>query len=534
MKTRVRVVNMIPRSVSNETNQDSEANLAVHPLEPRRIAGTTSITPDPGGSTFAPIFLSHDRGQTWTMNPLIPGSSLPTFGTGDVTLRFSRHELCVSELRADTGNLNVLRTPDPFSASSLQLLDFRTGPDQPYVEALTVPHGVDEGKDRAYVGYNDLSLIGATASVDISADDAAVVSTFNPAVVEFRATSGQNGPAVRPAIHRSGKVYAAFFGWRPPSGSGSSDVVVVRDDHWATGATPFRDLVDSGDGIPGQRVVINVNLPFAAPLGFERIGNDLSLAVDPRESSHLFIAWCDQQAGGYTLHVRRSDDAGQTWSADLLSVVSVTNPSISVNDDGIAGILYQQLTGSGASQRWETHARFLGHTLAWHDHVLVTTPANTPLPNPSIGPYLGDYTHFMAHGDDFYGAFTANNTPDLANFPHGVHYQRNADFTTKTLLDVTGTTSVPISIDPFFVHISWEHEEEKEREHEERLGFDKVRVRGLRYEKKLEIEELEFTLDDSPGLMREAKRDFRDLLEHLLDELDEHREHKRHEGKHNK
>jgi hypothetical protein len=531
---------MIPRAVSNESNQDSEANLAVHPGEPRRIAGTTSITPDPGGSAFAPVFLSHDHGRTWTMNPLIPGSSLPTFGTGDVTLRFSRHELCVSELRADTGNLNVLRTPDPFSATSLQLLDSRGGPDQPYVEALTVPHGVDEGKDRAYVGYNDLSLAGATASVDICPDDAALVATFNPIVIEFRATSGQNGPAVRPAIHRGGKVYAAFFGWRPPSGSGSSDVVVVRDDHWATGPTPFRDLLDTGDGIAGQRVATNVNLNFGASLGFERIGNDLTLAVDPREARRLFIAWCDQQASGYTLHVRRSEDEGQTWSADLLTVVSVTNPSITVSEDGTVGILYQQLTGSGAAQRWETHAQFLfhHHGPGWHDHLLVTTPGNTPPPNPLIGPYLGDYTHFMAEGRDFYGAFTANNTPNLANFPHGVHYQRNADFATQTLLDVSGTTAVPISIDPFFVHIFFEEEEEREREREERRGLDRVRVRGLRYEKKLEIGELEFSLDDGARLPHEAKRDFRNLLRRVLDDLNEDDDHRRHDderhGRHHK
>ena len=524
MAIRIRVVNIIPRSVSNETNQDSEANLAVHPTEMRRIAGTTSITPDPGGSAFAPIFLSHDEGRTWTLNALIPGSVQPTFGTGDVTLRFSRHELCVSELRADTGNLNVLRTPDPFSATTLQLLDFRAGPDQPYVEALTVTHGPDEGKDRAYVGYNDLSLAGATASVDISADDAAIVASFNPTVIEFRATSGQNGPAVRPAIHRDGKVYAAFFGWRAPAGSGSSDVVVVRDDNWATGATPFRDLVNSIDGVVGQRIVTNVNLNFGASLGFERIGNDLTLAVDPRHAGRLFIAWCDQQPAGYTLHVRRSEDHGQTWSADLLTVVSVTNPSVAINSDGKVGLLYQQLTGAGANQRWETHIQFLDHhhSAFWRDYVLSTTPANTPLPNPSIGPYLGDYVHLMARGRDFYGAFTANNTPDPANFPHGVHYQRNANFGTQTLLDITGTIPVPISIDPFFVHVFWEGEEKRDEEGEEEEGgeFEGLHVGGLKYEK-LEIRELDWR----PGhghreFSEKAKRNLRHLLHRALEALD--------------
>jgi len=45
--------------------------------------------------------------------------------------------------------------------------------------------------------------------------------------------------------------------------------------------------------------------------------------------------------------------------------------------------------------------------------------------------------------------FCANNTPDLANFPQGVTYQRAADFNTKALTDGSGNP-VAISIDPFY------------------------------------------------------------------------------------
>jgi len=53
-------------------------------------------------------------------------------------------------------------------------------------------------------------------------------------------------------------------------------------------------------------------------------------------------------------------------------------------------------------------------------------------------PYLGDYLHLMAIGNDFYGVFSANNTPDPANFPNGVVFQRNHSTATKTLFDVDG------------------------------------------------------------------------------------------------
>ena len=59
----------------------------------------------------------------------------------------------------------------------------------------------------------------------------------------------------------------------------------------------------------------------------------------------------------------------------------------------------------------------------------------------------------MAVGTSFYGIFSANNTPDNANFPNGVTYQRNANFATKTLLAIDNVTPVPTSIDPFFFKV---------------------------------------------------------------------------------
>ena len=115
------------------------------------------------------------------------------------------------------------------------------------------------------------------------------------------------------------------------------------------------------------------------------------------------------------------------------------------------GFLYQTLTNSGAT--WETHVEISrnGFHGQWWTAVLAATPSNAPLVGPH--PYLGDYVYLQAVGKDFYGVFSANNTPDHANFPSGVVYQRNANFATKTLLAVDNVTPVPISIDPFFFKV---------------------------------------------------------------------------------
>jgi hypothetical protein len=54
----------------------------------------------------------------------------------------------------------------------------------------------------------------------------------------------------------------------------------------------------------------------------------------------------------------------------------------------------------------------------------------------------------------FFGVFSANNTPNHANFPSGVQYQRNADFAHQVLLNLDNKTEVDISIDPFFFSVT--------------------------------------------------------------------------------
>jgi len=70
------------------------------------------------------------------------------------------------------------------------------------------------------------------------------------------------------------------------------------------------------------------------------------------------------------------------------------------------------------------------------DLILANVPADTPA--QQFLPYLGDYDYLLAVGNEFRGVFCANNSPDLANFPQGVAYQRAADFRTKALTDGAG------------------------------------------------------------------------------------------------
>ncbi|HYT70426.1 MAG TPA: sialidase family protein [Gemmatimonadales bacterium] len=445
----VRVADMIPASLSGETEQDAEPFLAVHPSNPGLMAAS-AFTPNPGGpaSGTAPIYVTEDSGRTWTLRMTVPS----TVTTADITEAFDggTGRLYAGILRvSESLLLNELVTHDVLSSTTMTVQASRGSADQPFVRATSAGDA-----DRIYVGLNDFAVTtGGTATVDVSLDGGA---TYTSARIESRSTADQDGPSVRPAVARDQTVYAAYFGWRRFTGeAATSDVVVVRDDGGAGGATPFRDLVDPGDRLPGRIVARNVTIPWsnAPTLGQERIGSTLSIAVDPRHSEIVYLAWADRVGTGdiYTIHVRRSTDRGVTWSGDVRTLTNATNASLAVSDTGTVGLLYQQVRGTGPDSRWVTQLERSGDGFATHaDLVLATVPANTPA--PQFLPYIGDYNFLTAVGPEFRGVFSANNTPDSSDFPQGVVYQRKADFQAKRLVDGAGGT-VRVSIDPFYFSV---------------------------------------------------------------------------------
>jgi hypothetical protein len=451
----VTVINMIPQSLSGETNQDSEPNLAVNPANTQQMVAT-AFTPAPLGGTFAPVYVSTNGGTTWSLNTIVPGNG--PAGTMDITVAFGTGGgvLYAGIINGTTKDLNVLRTASFAAASPMTVLEDRASEDQPWTVAITA--AVDGGtQDRVYIGNNDISQSGPTATVDLSGDaaTAAAPAGFGPHQIEHRANAGSDAPPIRLAAHSDGTIYSAFERWASISGSDFTfDVVVTRDDSWGSGATPFGDLVDSGDQVAGQRVATAQFSKWNDIMGQERLGADLTIAVDPTNSSNVWVGWCDRVGGAtgtdWTLHVSQSTDRGQTWSADARTITNVKNPSLAINSAGQLGLLYQAYTGTN----WATSLELTWDAWATPAVTIALHTATASTPARTFLPYIGDYVRLLAVGTDFYGVFCGNNSPDMANFPSGVTYQRNADWTAHTLLSTDNTTAVAVSIDPFFFHYS--------------------------------------------------------------------------------
>jgi hypothetical protein len=461
---RVYVINMIPNAQSEETGQDSEPNLAIDPSDRRHMVGSAFTDNPTGSNTSAPVFISTDSGITWSLTNIVPsGNGM----TGDISLDFARedHTLYAGILRGGSGYRQmILRSSDPFAGTMMTTLtDHSTRQfDQPYVTAITTKTG-GANQDRVFVGFNELDNwtgaggTGRTASVERSqnARTALPPAGLSTTRLEARATAQQDMPAIRCAVHSSGVVYSVFYRWATGAlPNAVCDVVVCRDDNFASGASPYADLVDPGDNVAGRIVAANRTVPaFPAFLGQNRlVASNLSIAVNPNNPAAVYIAYADRVGtGDYTLHVRRSTDSGATWSGDLITIVDATNPALAVNSSGVVGFLYQALRGAAPNQNWETHLQRSSDGCAWSDMILADTPDSTPA--LTFQPYIGDYCDLIAEGKTFYGIFSASNTPDQSHFPQGIQYQRNADFTTQQLRNLANTANVAVSIDPFFFKV---------------------------------------------------------------------------------
>src|SRR5205809_1900116 len=158
----VRVVDMIPASLSGETWQDAEPFLTVFASNPKILAAS-AFTPNPGGpaSTTAPIYVSDDSGNTWSLRNTLPSN----VQTADITHAGSESPaLYATILSTPSIALKDLETDDVLSATAMTQDATRPNVDQPFVRASRAA-----STDRLYVGIHDFAAPnGRTPPVDVS------------------------------------------------------------------------------------------------------------------------------------------------------------------------------------------------------------------------------------------------------------------------------------------------------------------------------------------------------------------------------
>jgi hypothetical protein len=201
-------------------------------------------------------------------------------------------------------------------------------------------------------------------------------------------------------------------------------------------------------------------------LGQERLGSDLAIAVNPTNSSLLYVAYAsvDVNTGMPQVNVAFSTDKGATWPANQQFTIATNSalPALAVAQNGVVGLLYTKLAGGNL----ETHFLESSNNFATKsDWTLARFPDNNPMiPAGANGLYIGDYQGLVAVGNMFFGTFSASNNPNSANFPDVKNVLFNRSFKDVNnnnqnaggFLRGAGSlipAGTAISIDPYFFSV---------------------------------------------------------------------------------
>jgi hypothetical protein len=470
-----RVVDVIPTSLSDEANQDSERSLAMAATtDPNRpVAAITTFSRVDGRlwnfmngawgeGGPAPTWLSQNGGRSWNVRANIPRPGGDT-GPYDQTLAYvpDGSRLYGAFLGNTTNNTFYMlyNNPNGSDFSEGASLTSMARPDQPWIQVARVG-----GQNRVYVGFNDRGNDPRSASVVVSPMTDAPFQDRVP--IDQGAVMGRDQASVRVAV-QGDRVYAAF-GRRtgaPGPTTVPGSIVVVRDDNGgiasAANPNPFRAL-----GLTGTTVEAGT-LPLPTfMLGQESLGSDLSIAIDPTDATGrtVYVAYAVINAGTPEIHIQKSVNGGVAWAATGPVITNAALPALAVAANGNLGLLYTRLAaGNMRTEFYQQTAAGMGGRTA----TLAVWPQMIPM--RTFRPYIGDYQMLLSIGNTFYGAFSASNDPKRSHFPRGVFYQRdinlNGTVVNNSHLTVDGTlddgTGPPpavggnpgVSIDPFFFSI---------------------------------------------------------------------------------
>jgi hypothetical protein len=410
------IVDIIPKAQQNERAQNSEPNIAVDPADPTKIVISAF------GNGGNPIFISKNGGTSWSLLQKVPA--------GDISIGWGGpYNTYMTTLTRSGSAIGTLRLHDPTIKSAFRGVAHSVyrpggdGPDQPWTEATFV-----EGVDRIYIAFNDLSQKTKTASIRQSRDSG---RTWQNTVIErIEPGDGSDGAAVRVAASGD-TVYAAFqrYSQVDANEDETGDIIVVRDD--AAGAHNFMDLGLSG---VGKAVATGETLPQGS-IGQERLGSDLSIAVDPNNPARVAVAYATIQSGDIVVVIHISTNSGASWNKIFTTPADSALPALAIAANGTIGLLYTSYDGT----KLETHLTQSSNNFTTNTDLLLSKFEDQSLVS-DFDPYIGDYEDLVAVGNTFYGTFSASN--DTTDFPQQPVFLRD-----RTLL---GTKKVPFSIDPFF------------------------------------------------------------------------------------
>jgi hypothetical protein len=406
-----------------DTFNDGEISIAVRPQHPDQLVMTSFAE---RWGTRAPLWLSRNRGNTWTkeftINPP-PGVAGVPGCPCDQTVDFTRSKgLAGAFLTLGTNIYSALnRNPaartfnyfesSPGVAQATNHLDGVNNVDQPWL--LVGPQPGASG-ENVYVAYDDFNtapnmhVAGATATspLNFTVDN---ISGFSMGFVN---------PGHRLAVDpSSGAVYSLFQRRIAPGAGGSQNINYMLNrstdggNTWNLNGSTTGIIVANADSTQPTPKFCTVN----ALLG--RVDH---AAVDPQTGDVVYVyGHRDATTGNNRLATRRLTDDGAGGLAIgpeifITGQVQTAIPSVAITDNGTIGVFYYTCDGTSLTGfpiltahfavSTDQGATFIGVVL----ETFLSPATDNGDPRQRV---LGDYMQVKAEGDQFYGGFTGNGVP---------------------------------------------------------------------------------------------------------------------------
>jgi len=427
------VSNTDPTLAQVDSIADPETSIAVNPANPRDIvisAARSAWGPD---NAPAPLFISHDAGQSWTEGLGVPA---PAGVAGTLscpcnqTVAFGRGgtiygTFLVSDFAASVANIVTGSTRDAtnpaawlWNASPGPLTNQAAGnADQPQI--AVAPDPANPALDRVYVAYDDLAAPDARVAVSspVAPDAPLTALNFSADGLAGSESPGAANPGLRIAAdQRTGAVYVLY---ERSTGANQPKQVTYMLNRSTDGGKTW--------GINGQTDGIALNLtpvPSQQGLGYKFggvnaiLGGVDSLGIDPVRGD-VFVVYGNDAAGsgGNQLFIRRvSDDGTGRMTVGPASPVGTAPaaalPAVAVTTGGTVGVLYDSFEGNDPASSLPRFAVHLAQStdggVTFNDQVLETFTSPTGDNGDPRQRVLGDYQQLQSTGDTLVGAFPGN------------------------------------------------------------------------------------------------------------------------------
>jgi len=434
------VNNTDPNLKNTDTFNDGETSIAIDPHNTNRIV----ITAFSGswGAT-APLWLSTDRGQSWTkqftVNPP-PGVAGVVGCPCDQTIDFARLGFAgpvgtpIGGLAGTflLGNGNVYSAHSANLTSPVGAFDYFTvggiaqatnhlngvdAEDQPWLLAGT-RRARGQVVQNIYVGYDDFHFV-APSGFPMRVAVARAADPLNFTIDNRSGFSiGGVNPGHRLAVDpRSGAIYSLFQRNIAPGPGGSKNINYMLNRSTDGGNT--WTLNGSATGI----VVANANSTQPQPKFCTvnaLLGGADHATVDPKTGDVVYVyGRRDPVTGNNRLAMRRLTPNGAGGltigpQAFVTGQVQAAIPSVAITENRTIGVFYYTCDGFSATgfPIFTAHfgissdrgATFTGHIL----ETFLSPAQDNGDPRQRV---LGDYMQVKPVGNTFFGAFTGNGVP---------------------------------------------------------------------------------------------------------------------------